>query len=190
MGKIFLSITMSLDGYSSGREITQKNPMGLSGQLLHQWLFDKKQKGDEEVALETFQNTGAVILGSRTYLTAIHGVWENQSPFPVPALVLSSKKIEPVAGFTIVNEGILRAVSQAKSIAKEKDVLVMGGVNTAQQFLYGDFLDEIHLHIAPILLGSGSRLFENGNKQITEFKKIKVIETPAATHMVLKAAGK
>ena len=58
MGKIFLSITISLDGFSAGKDITQENPMGLNGQLLHQWLFVKKQKGDDETALETFKNTG------------------------------------------------------------------------------------------------------------------------------------
>jgi dihydrofolate reductase len=190
MGKVFLSITMSLDGFTAGRIITQENPMGLNGQLLHKWLFANKQKEDEEVASDMFKNCGAVILGSRTYTTAIDGVWESQSPFPVPALVLSSKKMNVIKGFTVVNDGIQTALSQAKSIAKEKDVLVMGGASVAQQFLEADLLDEVHIHIAPILLGSGTRLFEKENNRIIELTKIKVIETPGATHLFLKPIGK
>ena len=186
MGKIFLSITMSLDGFTAGENITQENPMGENGQLLHRWLFANKKKEDQEVAIDMFKNCGAVILGSRTYITAIDGVWESQSPFPVPALVLSSKKIDVANGFAIVSEGIETALSRAKSIAKEKDILVMGGANVAQQFLAADLLDEIHIHIAPILLGIGTRLFERQNNKVKELTKLKVIETPSATHLFLK----
>jgi dihydrofolate reductase len=186
MGKVFLSITMSLDGFTAGPIITQENPMGLNGQLLHKWLFVNKQKEDEEVAADMFKNCGAVILGSTTYITAIDGVWESQSPFPVPALVLSSKKMNVTKGFTVVNDGIQTALSKAKSIAKEKDVLVMGGASVAQQFLEAGLLDEVHIHIAPILLGSGTRLFEKQNNRLIELTKIKVIETPGATHLFLK----
>ena len=132
------------------------------------------------------KNCGAVILGSRTYTTAIDGVWQSQSPFPVPALVLSSQKMNLTKGFTVVNDGIQAALSQAKSIAKEKDVLIMGGASVAQQFLEADLLDEVHIHIAPILLGSGTRLFERENNRVIELTKIKVIETPGATHLFFK----
>lgn len=186
MGKVFLSITMSLDGFTAGQGITQENPMGVNGPLLHRWLFADKQKEDEEVASDMFRNCGAVILGSKTYTTAIDGVWEGQSPFPVPAFVLSSKKISVTQGFTVVSDGIQAALSQAKSIAKEKDILVMGGANVAQQFLEANLLDEVHIHIAPILLGSGTRLFEKENNRLIELTKIKVIETPGATHLFLK----
>lgn len=90
MEKVTLSITMSLDGFTAGRDTTQENPLGINGHMLHEWLFDKKQKEDEEVASDTFKNFGAVILGSRTYRTAINGVWESKSPFPAPAIVLST----------------------------------------------------------------------------------------------------
>ena len=166
MGKVFLSITMSLDGFTAEPLITQENLMGLNGQLLHRWLFADKQKEDEEVAANLFKNCGAVILGSRTYITAIDGVLESQSPFPAPALILSSKKINVKKGFTVVNDGINTALLQAKSISNEKDVLVMGGANVAQQFFAADLLDEVHIHIAPILLGIGTRLFEKRNRSV------------------------
>jgi len=190
MGKVFLSITMSLDGFTAGTGITQENPMGLNGQLLHKWLFASKQKEDEEVASDMFKNCGAVILGSTTYKTAINGVWECQSPFPVPALILSSKKMDVNKGFIVVNHGIQTALSLAKSIAKEKNILVMGGANVAQQFLEDDLLDEVNLHIAPILLGCGTRLFEKQNNRMLELTKLRVVETPGATHLFLKPAGK
>jgi len=181
---------MSLDGFTAGPSITQENPMGLNGQLLHRWLFADKQKEDEEVAADLFKNCGAVILGSRTYTTAIDGVWESQSPFPVPALILSSKKINVKNSFTVVNDGIQTALMQAKSIAKGKDVLVMGGANVAQQFFEADLLDEVHLHIAPILLGHGTRLFEKENARLIEFAKIKLVETAGATHLFLKQTSR
>lgn len=186
MGKVFLSITMSLDGFIAGENISQENPMGVNGQLLHKWLFANKQKEDEQVAIDMFKNCGAVILGSRTYLTAIDGVWESQSPFPVPALILSSKKMPAAKGFTIVSDGIQTALTKAKSVAKEKDVLVMGGASVAQQFLEADLLDEIHVHIAPILLGTGTLLFKKQSNKVVELTKVKVIETPSATHLFLK----
>ena len=190
MGKVFLSITMSIDGFSAGPEISQENPLGINGQLLHRWLFVNKQEEDEEVAAEMFNNCGAVILGSRTYITAIDGAWQGQSPFPVPALILSSQNLKVIDGFTIVNDGIHAALSQAKSIANGMDILVMGGANVAQQFLEADLLDEVHIHIAPILLGSGTKLFEKDNYRIVELTKIKVVETPGATHLFLKPTGK
>lgn len=177
---------MSLDGFTAGQSITQENPMGLNGHLLHRWLFNDKQEEDEEVASDTFKNCGAVILGSNTYTSAIHGVWENRSPFPVPAFVLSSKKFKVEKGFTVVGDGVASALSQARSIAGGKDILIMGGANVAQQFLKAYLLDEIHIHIAPILLGSGTQLFTNGINGMMELTKIKVIETRAATHLFLK----
>jgi len=190
MGKVFLSITMSLDGFVAGQAITQENPLGLNGQKLHKWLFVDKQKEDEEVLSDTFKNCGAVILGRRTYSTAIDGVWESKSPFPAHAYILSSKKIKTTDGFSVVNEGIHTALSLAKSKANDKDVLVMGGASVAQQFIESNLLDEVHIHIAPILLGSGTKLFTKESDRIIEFTKIKVIETPSATHLFLKPIGK
>lgn len=186
MSKVFLSITMSLDGFTAGPEITQENPMGINGHLLHEWLFAGKQKEDEEVAAGMFENCGAVILGSRTYLTALEGAWESQSPFPVPAIILSSQPLNIIEGFSVISDGIKAALSKATSISHGKDILIMGGANVAQQFLEADLLDELHIHIAPILLGSGTRLFENMGDRISKFTKIKVIATAAATHLFFK----
>lgn len=181
---------MSLDGFAAGKNISLQHPMGVNGQLLHRWLFADRQKEDEEIAVDMFKNCGAVILGSRTYRTAINGVWQNQTPFPVPALILSSTKIEPAKGFTIISDGIYTALAEAKSIAKEKDILVMGGANVAQQFLEADLLDETHIHIAPIFLGAGTRLFEKPKDKVIELTKLKVIETPGATHLFLRPGRK
>ena len=89
-------------------------------------------------------------------------------------------------GFIVVNNGIHAALLQARSIAKEKDILVMGGASIAQQFLEAGLLDEVRLSIAPMLLRSGTRLFEKENDGIIEFTKTKVVETPGATHLFLK----
>ena len=186
MSKIILSISLSLDGFIAGPEISQENPMGLNGKLLHSWIFEKKQKGDEMIASDLFNKCGVVIIGSNTYRTAIDGVWESQSPFPFPALVLSSKKHTVIDGFTLIDGGIQNALQNARSIAKEKDIWIMGGANAAQQFMENDLLNEIHLHIVPILLGSGTKLFRKESNRMIEFVKIKVVETVGATHLFLK----
>lgn len=177
---------MSLDGFTAGRDTTQENPLGINGHLLYEWLSPKKQKEDEELASDTFKNCGAVILGSRTYLTAINGVWESKSPFPAPAIVLSTQKLNVIKGFSVVNGGIDVALPQAKSISNGKGIWVMGGVNVAQQFIEANLFDELHLHIAPVLPGTGTRLFEKHCKRKMEFIKTKVVETPGATHLYLK----
>ena len=163
--------------------------MGVNGHLLHQWIFSGKQKQDEEIITGMFSHCGAVILGSRTYLTAIDGVWEKTSPFPAPAIVLSSKKFSLKEGFSLVHEGIEAALSQARTMAKEKDILVMGGANVVQQYLAANLIDELQLHVAPILLRRGTRLFDDEQAGVIRFHKIKLVESPAATHIFLKPAS-
>lgn len=125
-------------------------------------------------------------ISSRTYLTSIDGVWESKSPFPAPVIVLSTQKLNVIKGLSVVNGGIDVALSQAKSISNGKGIWVMGGANVVQQFLEANLFDELHLHIAPVLLGTGTRLFEKHCNRKMEFIKTKVVETPGATHLYRK----
>jgi dihydrofolate reductase len=183
MGKVILSITMSLDGFVAGPQITKTNPMGARGELLHRWLFDVKQKEDEDIMSDLVLNTGAVILGSRTYKLGIHGPWGGHSPFKAPAFVLSSKKLEVIEGFKAVKAGIKTALSQAQAVAKEKDIWIMGGADVAQQYLYGGLVDELRIQIAPMLLTKGARLFASANPKKIELVKQKTVDTQGATHL-------
>jgi len=184
MQKVILEITMSLDGFIAGDEVSKNNPMGNNGITLHDWIFNKKTDADDFLLKELFENCGAVIIGFRTYDTAIEDAWEGCSPFSVPAFVIChSIPNTNLEGFTFVTEGIETALSKAKAVAGEKNILVMGGANVIQQYLNSNLCDELNIHIAPIVLFRGTRLFDlNGINKIQLYKK-KVIDTPGATHL-------
>ncbi|HTN00026.1 MAG TPA: dihydrofolate reductase family protein [Pedobacter sp.] len=187
MAKTILSISMSLDGFTAGQNISEDTPLGENGELLHKWLFSDSTDTDKQIVSERFENTGAVILGSRTYNTAIRKAWDGKSPFPFPAFVLvNAAPIMEVAGFTFVKEGITNALHKAKTAANSKNVLVMGGANVAQQFLSQNLLDEIHIQIAPVLLGKGTSLFGTLATPPPNLIKFNAIETKGATHLFFK----
>ena len=187
MGNVILSITMSLDGYVAGPDITEENPLGVHGPLLHRWIFDDKQKEDELILDDFVQQCGAVILGSTTYKTAIDGAWGGKSPFEAPAFVLShSPDLIVRDGFTSINNGIESALFHASSVAGDKNIWIMGGASVAQQYLYGGMLDELHLHIAPVILGNGAYLFKRYELQPLPLIKFKTIETKGASHLFYK----
>ncbi|MFT3911670.1 MAG: dihydrofolate reductase family protein [Ferruginibacter sp.] len=183
MQKTVVEITMSLDGFVAGTGISKKHPLGEGGERLHHWIFDGKTDADAVIINEFFQSNGAVIVGSRTYDTGIEEGWGGVSPFPFPAFVICSKVPEKeVAGFIYVTGGINTALNLASVAADEKNVLVMGGANIIQQYLKAKLVDGILIHIAPVLFSAGTRLFDLIGERI-ELKKIKVIDTPAATHI-------
>ncbi len=184
MGKVVVSFTMSLDGFIAAPNVSHEHAMGEGGERLHQWLFESKSEVDGEMVREVFERVGAVVLGKRTFAVGLHH-WQD-TPFPAPAFVLTHEKRDPLqmksAAFTFVNDGIESAVRQAKVAAGGKDVIVMGA-DVAQQVLNARLVDEIVLQLAPVLLGQGSRLFDNiGNEQI-ELKSTRVVESPLVTHL-------
>ena len=187
LSKTFLDITMSLDGYVAGPGISQELPMGLAGHRLHDWLFSKKTETDAALQDETVKSSGAVILGGHTYSTAIQGAWESKSPFTLPAFVLCSKLPDHRAeGFEFVLDGVHKALDRAGRAAAGKNIWVMGGAGLARQFIGHHLLDEIHIHIAPLLLIRGTRLFEDTGGEMVELEAIRTIETPAAIHIVYR----
>ena len=125
MGKVIVSITMSLDGFVAGANISPEQPLGEGGPRLHDWMFDKKTDADEQVSSETMNNSGAVILGRRMYADAIDGPWEGVTPFKMPAFVLAHKVPAKVAdGFTFVTDGMESAFKQAKAVAGDKNIWI------------------------------------------------------------------
>ena len=183
MSKVIADITMSLDGFIAGPEISRQHPLGKKGERLHEWLFNNKTAADTAILDELTANAGAVIIGNRTYTTAINDAWEGVSPFNVPAFVIC-KTIPDTAvyGFTFVTDGIAPALKKAKAIAGDKNVWVMGGANIIQQYLKTGLADELHIHIVPVLFLQGTRLFDHLKSARIELKKLTVINTPAATH--------
>src|SRR5688572_27983875 len=147
MRKVILDITMSLDGFVAGRNIGPDLPMGENGIRLHDWLFGSKSDQDVKIISEQVEKSGAVIVGGSTYHIAIDGAWGGATRFTVPAFVLTKNiPINGKSGFTFVKDGIERALMLARVAAGEKNVWIMGGANTIQQYLRAGLFDEFHIH--------------------------------------------
>jgi dihydrofolate reductase len=172
-----------------------ENAMGMGGERLHQWMFQGGRENDIDsgMARELFAMVGAVVLGKRTFDVGLQH-WDD-TPYPVPSFVLTHAKREPQAmksaTFTFVNEGIASAVEQSKAAASRKSVVVMGA-SAAQQALKKGLADEIHLQLVPVVLGKGTRLFENLGEGLTELICDRVVNSPNVTHLkykVVKLSG-
>ena len=198
MGKVVLDITTSLDGFVAGPDDGPELPLGRGGERLHEWLVGLaawrephgleggETNSSSEVFEEGLQASGAVVLGKRMFDNA-HG-WGDEPPFHKPVFVVTHAEREPLAKeggttFTFVTDGIESAVEQARAAAGGKDVSVAGGASVAQQCLRAGLLDEIQIHVAPLLLGGGVRLFEDTGGGQIELEPTRVIESPGVTHL-------
>lgn len=207
MGKIIADISMSLDGYIAGPKPTLKEPLGRGGEQLHEWVIKlaswRNPHGmsggetgpDNDIMEESSANIGAVIMGRRMFNggdgpwesdTNLDGWWGDNPPFHVPVFVLTTHKREKVSkkggtSFTFVTDGIESALSQAKKVAGNENISIAGGANVIQQFIKAGHLDELQIHMVPLLLGGGTRLLDNLGD--TKLEKIKVIDSPLVTHL-------
>ena len=210
MGKLILDISMSLDGFVAGPNQTLDEPLGEGGERLHEWAFETKafrsshgrdggeDNADSEVMEGLLRNRGATVMGRRMF-SGGEGPWEDDPnadawwgddpPFHHPVFVLTHHPREPVikqggTTFTFVTEGIEAALEQASEAAGDRDVAIGGGANVAQQYLRAGLLDELHIHVAPTLLGGGVRLFEGPvDPEQIRIEPISVVESPAVTHL-------
>jgi dihydrofolate reductase len=209
MARLFLDISMSLDGFVAGPNPTLEEPLGEGGEGLHEWVFplaswraphglEGGETGpDDDLVRERLARTGAVIMGRRMF-SGGEGSWEDDPnadawwgdnpPFHVPVFVLTHHEREPVekeggTTFVFVNDGIESALGQARSAAGEKDVALAGGASVSQQCLQAGLLDELHLHVAPVLLGGGVSLFGDLGTDAPTLKLTRVLESPLVTHL-------
>ena len=184
MSTVFAEITMSLDGYVAGEGISIQQPMGYGGTRLHEWIFGKKTLADNKLVEEYMNESGAFIVGNRTYSTAIPDAWENQSPFPCPAFVVCHQKpSQTVKGFIYSTGSLEETLTEAQRIANGKKVCIMGGASIIQQYLQAGLVEELSIHIAPLLLGRGVRLFDHVGRSAIGLEQVRVVETPAAIHV-------
>jgi len=198
VGNVVADITMSLDGFVAGPDDGPELPLGAGGERLHQWVYDLaswrephglaggKTNRDSEVLDETFRTAGAVIVGRRMFDNA-QG-WGDNPPFHMPVFVLTHEARDPEVKeggttFTFVGDGIESALEQARDAAGDKNVSVGGGASTIQQFIKTGLLDELQVHITPLLLGGGIRLFEHLGPEQIELERTRVIDSPAVTHL-------
>jgi dihydrofolate reductase len=187
MGKVIFDISISLDGFMSAANPRPEEPMGDGGERLHEWAFGDDER-DREVLMSGVRGNGAVIAGRRTYEMAVPwwGADGPTGPARVPAFVLCHEvPADPPEGgvYTFVTDGIERALEQARKVAGEKDVIVMGGAETGQQYLRAGLLDELSIHLVPVLFGSGTRMFENLGDEHLQLANGGSIQTSAATHL-------
>jgi dihydrofolate reductase len=194
MGKVIADISMSLDGYVTARGVDQQHGLGIGGEAIHAWVLEEPRSPDDEAVLaRSFETTGAVVMGRRLYDIVDgpngwnedvgYGHDQNQSAAP-PCYVVTH---EPPTGvrlasrFRFVTAGVTSAVDQARATASDKDVVVMGGANVIDQCLAAGLVDELRIHLSPLLLGGGTRLFDLVGP--TTLVQREVTESPRATHL-------
>ena len=176
MGKVKANMSMSLDGFIAGPKDHEKPDRELEAlESLHDWMFPPRGIS-QEIKSEMFKNVGAVVMGRRMFDLG-EEPWGDDPPFHMPVFVLTHKpraKLikEGSTTFTFIMDGMESALKQAQAVAGDTDVIVVGGANVIQQFLKAGLLDEIHLHLVPVLLGEGIRLFENIGTQPINLERI------------------
>ncbi len=207
MTRLSFNISMSLDGFITGPDPGPEQPLGAGGEQLHEWgvklaswrdahgLEGGEVSADSEVLEETMSAAGSTIMGRSMFGGGEgpwgddpwQGWWGEEPPFGVPVFVLTHHPREPLVlqgtTFTFVTDGIESALDQAKAAAGDKDVALAGGADVFQQYLKAGLVDEFQLHVVPLLLGDGVRLFDDGAGAGAAVEPDRVIESPAVTHI-------
>jgi dihydrofolate reductase len=200
---------MSLDGFVAGPSQSVENPLGVGGMRLHEWVFGleafRREHGMDggevnestPVVEESVANIGATVMGRNMFgghpgpwdsKQPWNGWWGTNPPYHHPVFVLTHHPRAPLAleggtSFTFVTDGIESALAQARRAAAGKDVSLAGGAHAAQEYLVAGLVDEMEIHLAPILLGSGERLFEGVGDDLHGLELVRTIATPAVTHL-------
>ncbi len=189
MGKVILEMSMSLDGFIAGPKDDVNHDRELAAlDILHDWMFSGRTAHEVEVwQADHFKNMGAILMGRRIFDLGVRP-WGNTPPFHAPCFVLSHKAQETIikgggTSYTFVTNGIESALEKARAAAGEKDIVMNGGANAAQQYLKAGLLDEIDLHLVHVLLGEGIQLFENIGTEQNKLEKISLTEAPGVSHL-------
>jgi len=209
MSRLRFTISMSIDGFVAGPDQSLKDPLGVGGEGLHEWIVSlegwRRQHGREggevnestAVVAESVANIGATIMGRNMFgghpgpwkpSTPWTGWWGKNPPFHHPVFVLTHYPREPLVleggtTFTFVTDGIQSALDQARRAAGSKDITLAGGAKAAQQYLAAGLVDEMELHQVPILLGGGERLFEGIGTDLHGLELVRTVATPRVTHL-------
>jgi dihydrofolate reductase len=164
MTAVYVDLSMSLDGFVAGRGVSVDNPMGDGGERLHEWMFaGRSAEQSRAFEDERFAATGALIMG-RTMLEVGVGPWGDNPTFHAPVFVVTHRPAPPIVKqggttYTFVADGPQAALAQARVAAGHQDICVAGGAAIAREYLNAGVVDELYLHIVPILLGAGVPVF-------------------------------
>lgn len=209
MSKLRLKISMSLDGFVAGPHQSVENPLGIGGMRLHEWVFPLAawrqmhgMEGGEDnasarVVEESVVNIGATVMGRNMFgghpgpwdaAKPWNGWWGNNPPYHHPVFVLTHHAREPLeleggTTFIFVTDGIESALDQALQAAGGKDVSLAGGASAAGQYLAAGLVDEMEINLAPVLLGSGERLFDGVGDNLHGLKLARTVAMPTVTHL-------
>jgi dihydrofolate reductase len=209
MSKLRCHISISLDGYVAGPNQSEQNPLGEGGDRLHDWVaplaaFREAHGGQggevtasSRVFEESIANLGAGLMGRNMFGPIGGGAWGDgewkgwwgdEPPFHYPVFVLTRHSREPVemrggTTYHFVTDGIEAALDQAMKAAGGKDVMLWGGGDVARQYLAAGLLDELELHVVPVLLGGGSRLLDDLGGADVRLEQIRAVEAPGVTHL-------
>jgi dihydrofolate reductase len=205
MSSVTCQISISLDGFVAGPNQSLDDPIGVGGMRLHQWALAteawRRQHGldggepgpDSDVVGEAVQGIGAYIMGRKMFGGGDGdwdpdwtGWWGDDPPFHVPVFVLTHHAREPLemqggTTFHFVTDGIESALERARAAAGGGDVAIAGGASAVRQYLAAGLLDELHLHIVPVLLGAGERLLDGVGDPVLE--PVEVVASPRVTHV-------
>ena len=195
MGRVTFDISMSLDGFIAGPNDVPGNGLGDGGEALHEWAVNSRswreahgyeggeEGADSDLLDETFARAGAIIVGRRMFDNA--NEWGDEPPFHMPVFVVTHREREPLekgeTTFEFV-DGTEAALERAREAAGDGDVAIGGGASVIQQFLAAGLVDEFQIHVVPLLLGDGVRLFTDGaDRRVLE--KTRVIDSAGVTHL-------
>jgi dihydrofolate reductase len=204
VSKVRFQIAISLDGFSAGPNQSEENPLGEGGEQLHEWVlkleawrrphgYEGGEVNASSPVIEAAQvNVGAIVMGRNMFGGGPgpwgdwEGWWGDDPPFDVPVYVVTHHAREPLekvgTTFHFVTDGIEATLAQAREAAGDKDVAIAGGADVIQQYLRAGVVDEMQLHVVPVLLGSGERLLDGVGTGL-ELEQTSAIEAPGVTHL-------
>jgi dihydrofolate reductase len=209
MSKLRCHISISLDGFVAGPNQSEENPLGERGERLHDWATSlaawREAHGGQggeanestRIMEETLENVGAGVMGRKMFGPARggdwgdgqwKGWWGDDPPYHNDVFILTHYPRAPVemeggTTFHFVTDGIDRALELAREAAKGRDVRLWGGAQAIQQYMAAGLLDELELHVVPVLLGDGERLFDNLGNAEPQLEQVRAVESPGVTHL-------
>ncbi len=210
MSKVIYSVSMSLDGYAAGPEQSHEHPLGVKGERLHDWMRElaawRRDAGlsggvtnaSTAVYEEEDVDAGAIVMGRGMFGGAgpaddeWTGWWGDEPPFHLPVFVVTHHPRQTLhlgggTSFTFVTEGPEAAVARARAVAGDRDVAVAGGATVGRQLLAAGLVDELTVHLVPVCLGGGVRLFDSPDLADLSLSQEWVVEAPGVTHLRYRA---
>lgn len=196
MSTVMADISMSLDGYVTGPEPGMDHGLGIGGEALHGWVFNSEDSLQDRQFLEAAEHHGAVIMGRRTFdfVDGPNGwnddvgyAFDHDLPARPPIFVVTTKAPETtrLAGFTFITEGVAAAVDAARAAAGDRETVIMGGAEVIDQALSAGLVDTLRIHLSPVVMGGGTRLFDLIDERLL-LSQSDVVVTPHATHLTYR----